>query len=145
MPRRIEQHSYSWFGPENVVLVRVVALAGFIALSSYASFVASAALYGLGLGGISPLQAALLARRFGAAHFAPAMGLLGPLMIPFQITGPPVTGYIFDRLGSYEPALWAFLAALVASAIALSFVRLPTSNSDEAGPERELARADPVR
>ncbi len=38
-----------------------------------------------------------------------------------------------------------FLAALVASAIALSFVRLPTSNSDEAGPERELARADPVR
>jgi predicted MFS family arabinose efflux permease len=120
--------------------VQLVAILGFIAFTSYAAFVSSAAVYGLGLGGVSPLQAALLARRFGPARFAPAMGLLSPLMIPFQITGPPITGYLFDTRGSYEPALWLFLGALVAAAVALSFVRLSSPAAFEAAAEPPPAR-----
>ena len=121
--------------------VQGLALFGFIGLSSDANCVASAALYGLGLGGVSPLQAALLARRFGSTHFAPAMGLLSPLMTPFQITGPPVTGYIFDRLGSDDLALWCFVASLEVAAVALSFVRLPAPTSERPRREPEPARA----
>jgi len=118
--------------------VQLVAIIGFIVGTSYAAFVSSAAVYGLGLGGVSPLQAALLARRFGPAQFAPAMGLLSPLMIPFQITGPPITGYIFDTRGSYEPALWLFMGALVAAAVALSFVRLSSPAALETAAESPL-------
>ena len=35
---------------------------------------------GLGMGGVAPVQSALLARAFGVANFGPVIGLCGPIM-----------------------------------------------------------------
>ena len=98
---------------------------GLWGLTDYASLVAIGALFGLGLGGVAPLQAALLARVFGSVDFSRVMGLVAPLMIPFQVAGPPLAGWIYDTRGSYDQALWVFMATTVAAGIALAFLRLP--------------------
>ena len=115
------------------------ALAGLLALSSYGALIAASALFGLGMGGVAPLQAALLAREFGARDFAPVMGLVGPLMIPFQIAGPPLAGYIFDARGSYDLAIWVFMGSTLAAGgmVAMLPVESETTPSNE--PEREPA------
>ena len=120
------------------LFMQLCAFAGLWSLSGYLGLVLASGLYGVGIGGISPLQASLLARGVGARDFGPAMGLIGPMMIPFQITGPPITGYLFDTRGSYEPALWLFLGALVAAAVALSFVRLASPAVLETAAESPL-------
>ena len=102
------------------LVIQVVTLAGYLVLTSYEALVALSLIYGLGLGGVSPLQAALLARTVGARSFGPAQGLLGPIQIPFQIAGPPLAGFIFDTRGSYDLAIVIFIGALLVSAVALA-------------------------
>lgn len=116
------------------ILCDLAALAGLLLLTSFAQLVAAAALFGLGIGGVAPLQAALLAREFGARDFAPVMGLIGPLMIPFQISGPPLAGYLFDRQGSYDVAIWIFLGATVVSGMLMAGLPAPAARGvEEAG------------
>ncbi len=62
--------------------------------------------FGLALGGIMPALSGLLARLYGTARFAPAMGYMSPIMIPFQLSGPFVFALVSDRTGSYDPALF---------------------------------------
>jgi MFS family permease len=97
------------------LFMQLCAFAGLWSLSSYWGLVLASALYGVGIGGISPLQASLLARIVGARDFGPAMGLIGPMMIPFQITGAPVAGWIFDAHGGYDIAFALFVVALLLS------------------------------
>ena len=80
---------------------------------------------GLGLGGVMPLTAALLARCFGRDAFGPMMGLMTPIMIAFQSLGPPFAGRIFDATGSYDAAFWSFVAMLGIAAGLLGFLRQP--------------------
>ncbi len=114
-----------------------LALVSFATLSSYGGLVGAAALFGLGIGAVAPLQAALLAREFGSRAFAPVMGLVGPLMIPFQIAGPPLAGHLFDTRGSYDLAIWIFLGGTLASGLMLSLLR----GSTRPGPTRVLQPA----
>ncbi len=106
------------------LVMQIACLAGYLALSSYASLIAVSLVYGLGLGGISPLQVALLARSVGARSFAPAQGLMGPIQIPFQIAGPLLAGAISDSRGSYDLAIVIFMAAMILSAAALGALYL---------------------
>ncbi|HIF96777.1 MAG TPA: MFS transporter [Myxococcales bacterium] len=101
------------------------ALLGLSGLSGYSALVVAGGFFGLGLGGIAPLQAALLARSFPGGNFSRAMGLIAPLMIPFQIAGPPLAGWIFDTQGSYEMAIWIFMVSTVASGVIISLLKLP--------------------
>ena len=95
--------------------MQLCAFAGLWSLSGYLGLVLASGLYGVGIGGISPLQASLLARGVGARDFGPAMGLIGPMMIPFQITGAPLAGWIFDTQGGYGIAFALFVVALLLS------------------------------
>jgi predicted MFS family arabinose efflux permease len=110
---------------EVALTCQFFALLGLATLSGYAALVAVGGFFGLGLGGIAPLQAALLARNFRGGDFSRALGLIGPLMIPFQVAGPPLAGWIFDRQGSYDLAIWIFMASTLASGFVISFLRLP--------------------
>jgi len=78
---------------------------------------------GLTLGGVMPALAALIARLYGTGRFAAAMGYVGPVMIPFQMLGPPVAGYVFDRTGSYDLAIYGFVAACVLALVLLLRIR----------------------
>jgi MFS family permease len=113
--------------------VEFVALIGLWGAEAYTTLLGAAGAFGLGMGGISPLQAALLARGFGARDFGRAMGLLGPVTIPFTIGGPPLAGWIFDTQGSYDLALVIFM---VTTAIAgVICWRLPLTESPSKEPE----------
>ena len=120
--------------------VEFVALIGLWGAEAYTALLGAAGAFGLGMGGISPLQAALLARGFGARDFGRAMGLLGPVTIPFTIGGPPLAGWIFDTEGSYDLALVIFM---VTTAIAgVICWRLPLTESPSKEPE---ASGSPTR
>ncbi len=115
--------------------MQIACLAGYLVVPSYAGLIAISLVYGLGLGGVSPLQVALLARSVGARSFAPAQGLLGPIQIPFQIAGPILAGAIADRHGSYDLAIGLFIAAMLVSALALGALYVRDVRSAEVADE----------
>jgi MFS family permease len=78
---------------------------------------------GLGVGGVLPVSAAFVARLFGADGFGPAMGLVTALMTPLIASAIPLTGYAFDRTGSYTPAFVAFAAGLLVAGAVLTRMR----------------------
>jgi MFS family permease len=103
-----------------------VGMLGFAIPMPFTPLVLTASLLGLGVGGVMPLAAALLARAFGAEAFGPMMGLMTPLMIPFQSVGAPFAAGVFDSTGSYQSAWIAFAAVLVVACGLLSLLRLKT-------------------
>ena len=102
---------------------------------SYPLLLATYALFGLGMGGITPLMAALLARAFGAVHFGPVMGLAGPILIVFQSVGPPLLGYVYDTWGDYGPGLWGFALLQGVPLFAMWRLRYPASATQGRGAE----------
>lgn len=96
------------------------------------SLIAAALVAGLGLGGIAPLAAALLAKAFGQKAFGPMMGLMTPIMIPFQATGAPIAGYIFDTTGSYELAWHGFAVVMATAIVAVGLTRMPEETPGDA-------------
>jgi MFS family permease len=88
-------------------------------------FAIGAALFGFGMGGIVPLQGALIGRVFGSDRFGRALGLMRPAMFPIHMVGVPLAGWVFDVTGSYQPAFQAFLALYVLAAIVIVFFREP--------------------
>ena len=107
------------------LVMQVFAFAVLTVGSGFWPLIAICTFLGLGVGGVMQLAVALLARAFGPAAFGQMMGLMAPLLIPFQATGAPLAGFIFDETGSYVLAFWIFSGALVAAIVLLSFLRLP--------------------
>jgi MFS family permease len=91
-------------------------------------FAVGAALFGFGMGGIVPLQGALIGRVFGSDRFGRALGLMRPAMFPIHMVGVPLAGWVFDVTGSYQPAFQAFLVLYVLAAIVIVFFREPVTS-----------------
>jgi len=85
----------------------------------------ASALFGIGMGGVVPLQAALVGAAFGRKTFGKVMGLMSPAMLPIQMLGVPFAGHIFDRTGSYRIAFQVFVGAFALSLLVLTRLRLP--------------------
>jgi len=81
------------------------------------TFTIGAALFGYGMGGVVPLQGAVIGRVFGRERFGKALGAMRPAMFPIQIIGVPLAGWIFDTTGSYRPAFITFLGFYVLAAL----------------------------
>jgi len=96
------------------------------------------ALFGLGMGGATPLMAALLARAFGPVHFGPVMGLASPILIVFQSVGPPLLGYLYDTQGDYGPGLCAFALLQVVPLFSVWRLRYPDPAALAGGTPREV-------
>lgn len=85
-------------------------------------FALGAALFGYGMGGVVPMQGALIAKVFGRARFGQALGMLRPAMFPLQIIGVPLAGWMYDTTGSYTQAFVVFIALYCVTAlVALAF------------------------
>lgn len=98
---------------------------GLVVARSYPALFTASLCMGLGVGGIMPLWGALTGACFGRAAFGRAMGLMTPLMLPFNLAGAPVAAYVFDRTGSYSLVLSTFLITFVLGGLAISFLRIP--------------------
>lgn len=92
---------------------------------SYSALLVAGAIFGLGMGGLIPLWGALIGAAFGRFAFGRVMGLMSPFMLPIQMVGVPLAGYIFDRSGSYELAFRIFIVIYAVAIGVLLFLRLP--------------------
>jgi MFS family permease len=97
---------------------------------SHPTLVGAAALFGLGYGGVLPLWGVLVGAIYGRRVFGRIMGLMGPMMIPFEVLGIPFAAWVFDRTGSYDQAFASFLGLYALAALLLAFLRVPDVDVD---------------
>lgn len=81
-------------------------------------FAIGAGFFGYGMGGVVPLQGALVGQMFGRERFGKALGGMRQAMFPLQIAGVPLAGWVFDKTGSYDPAFSFFLVLYVVAGLA---------------------------
>jgi len=86
------------------------------------------AVYGAAFGAISPLRASTMAGHFGRWSYGAITAAAGVPVAVAASMGPIAAGALYDRLGSYEPAL-----ALAAGAFAFSALSVGLTPSEQRG------------
>ena len=84
-------------------------------------------IYSVSQGGISVIPQALIADYFGRRAFATITGFRSTIQMTGIIIGPIVSGYMYDKNGSYELAFIGFAGAAVLS-LALVLMAFPPKN-----------------
>jgi MFS family permease len=85
--------------------------------------VAFAIIYGIGWGGGVPMLSVLSKAYFGTGNLATIVGFVSGVMLAGSVAGPPLVGWIFDKLGDYQPA-WFLLTGISGLATVLFYVCL---------------------
>lgn len=105
-------------------------IAMLIFVEQYWSLALASALFGFGMGGVVPLHAAAVSTFFGRQGFGKMMGLMRPMMLPLQVLGLPLAGWVHDFTGSYDAAFACFLVLLILAS-AISWFMLPRERPGE--------------
>lgn len=74
---------------------------------------------------IGMLQAKIWADYYGRAFVGSIRGVLTPLNLFSSIGGPLFAAFVFDKLGSYNSALWVFVVTLSLASITVYFAKPP--------------------
>jgi MFS family permease len=127
--------------PQALLAGCYVAQAGGVALLAWAAgplpVWAYVALYGAAFGATSPLRASTMADQFGRRAYG---AITATSNIPVAVAGsvgPIAAGAIYDRTGSYVPALALTGAAFLLSALAVALTPQPASPAETSpGPGR---------
>jgi MFS family permease len=104
----------------------LAALAGltmFTLSSSFTGLICSGVLMGLGLGTEYGVLPYFLSRYFGVRHYGSISGAIYGVIVLLQGFTPFLMDLVFDRTGSYRPAIFTIGAGLLAGAILI--LRLP--------------------
>ena len=99
----------------------------------YSSLLLSGAVFGFGMGGMVPLQGALVGAAFGRRAFGRVMGMMTPAMVPISMLGVPMAGLIHDLSGSYTLAFEIFIGIYLSSMLGLTRLALPEAEPGTAG------------
>lgn len=91
--------------------------------STYLGMQIGVAFFGFGMGGVVPLWGSLIGEVFGRENFGSIMGIMTPCMLPIQVSGVPLAGYIYDQTGSYQNAFLLFLFVYAASILTLLMLK----------------------
>ncbi len=94
--------------------------------SGYVGFLLGASLFGFGMGGIVPMQGAVVGAAFGRESFGRVLGAMRPPMSVIHLLGVPFAGWIFDVTGSYRPAFLTFLVLYVITALVVTGITVET-------------------
>jgi len=78
---------------------------------SWGLLVAFAIIFGLGLGGLTPLMPPMLRQHFGTRNFGTIFGLIAAFITVGGVVSPPLAGWVFDTRGTYDP-VWSVLGAI---------------------------------
>ena len=92
----------------------------------YTVFAVGAALFGFGMGGVVPMQSAIVSAAFGREAFGRVLGAMRPPMVAIQIAGPPLAGWVFDRTGNYDQAFIGFLGLYAVAALVVTALHVET-------------------
>ncbi|MCB1693813.1 MAG: MFS transporter [Pseudomonadales bacterium] len=91
----------------------------------YAGFLVGAMLFGFGMGGMVPMQGAIVGIVFGRASFGRVLGAMRPPMAAIQVIGVPFAGWMYDVTGSYQPAFVTFLGFYLLAALVVLGLKVP--------------------
>jgi hypothetical protein len=101
-------------------------------------------LWVIGSSGGPMIEALLLTRAFGVAHFASILGAVLVVETVGQIVSPTVAGAIYDATGSYDWTLVMFLGAFACAFILFGIaLRLPRPEFADAPPLPGATTEDP--
>ncbi|MCP4751987.1 MAG: MFS transporter [Proteobacteria bacterium] len=84
--------------------------------SSLAMLVAFSVFFGLGISGFLPIRTPLLQEYFGTRNFGTILGLSSIFLTIGMVASPPIVGWVYDRLGIYNP-IWMVLIGTTAAAM----------------------------
>lgn len=115
---------------------QVVGQAIMFTSSEYPLFMAGAAIFGFGMGGIVPMQGAVVGAAFGRASFGQVMGVMHLLMAFIHLAGPPFTGWIYDSTGNYDAAFITFFGLYAIVAVTVGVLKVETRGSRRVLPEQ---------
>lgn len=101
-----------------------VGIAMLVFVEQYWTLAVASAIFGFGMGGVVPLHASAIGAFFGRQGFGKMMGLMRPMMLPLQVLGLPLAGFVYDATGSYDAAFFCFLFFLMV-AIAITLFLIP--------------------
>ena len=76
-------------------------------------------LFGIGFGGPVPLMPAMLRDYYGRAHLGTILGLVSGIASLGMASGAPVAGWIYDTLGNYQTAWFAFTFVVIAGMVSI--------------------------
>jgi len=110
-------------------LVQAVGLALVLATGQVVPVYCGFFLYGIGLGGGWVLQELIWATNFGRVSLGMVRGLGILVTHAFGAAGAPFFGFVHDVTGSYRSSFFAFVIALIVSALLSLTVRPPRKNS----------------
>jgi MFS family permease len=100
-------------------------------LTGYYGFLIGACLFGFGMGGMVPMQGAIVGVVFGRASFGRVLGALRPPMAFIQVLGVPFAGWMFDVTGSYDPAFMTFLGLYALAALVVLGLKVPRRSREQ--------------
>ncbi|MFN0096579.1 MAG: MFS transporter [Dehalococcoidia bacterium] len=122
-----------------------VLLSGAVVLTIYSHTVPmmflSMIVFGFGAGGMILLQNFLWADYFGRANVGGIRGAAMPFTMVFSAAGPPLSGYVQDSTGSYNPVWWVGSVLMVIGAAILVTTPPPGKRREAAGREAEAPSA----
>jgi len=124
-----------WSARKTLWLTIGIQILGQLAMfmdSNLIVFAMGAAMFGFGMGGVVPLQSALIGKLFGRARFGKAMGMMRPAMFPIQIIGVPLAGWVFDTTGNYDLAFISFVILYFLAAFVVLGFRQTGQDFDQA-------------
>lgn len=97
--------------------------------NSYSGFLIGASLFGFGMGGIVPMQGAVVGAAFGRENFGRVLGAMRPPMAIIHLLGVPFAGWVYDSTGSYEPAFLTFLGLYAVTTLVVLGIRVETRSA----------------
>ena len=112
------------FGLAGSSTLLAMGLLCYLGNDNFNLLLAGSALVGLAAGGMLPVWGALMAQAFGVGSYGRVMGLMNPIIMPFNILSPPLAGAIFDRTGSYQLTFVLFSTLLLLAACTLPLIKL---------------------
>lgn len=93
---------------------------------TYPWFLATGAIYGIGIGGAAPIHGVATARCFGRANFGRANGLGAMAGIPLLAGASALSHGLEGATGSYHAGFLVQIGLVLTGGIALSLVRFPS-------------------
>jgi MFS family permease len=108
------------------ILFQVAGQLTMLFVEGYVGFLVGASLFGFGMGGIVPMQGAVVGAAFGRESFGRVLGAMRPPMSVIHLLGVPFAGWVYDTTGSYRPAFLTFLVLYLITAIVVKGIRVET-------------------
>mgnify|MGYP001156927169 FL=1 len=93
--------------------------------SSYYPLLISIFIMSLGLGGSVPLMNILFSKTFSPINFGKALGIAVPFMVPIQVIGGPLSGWLYDINGNYDLAFYLNTGVCFLAFIFVFFLNIP--------------------